>query len=149
MTTLAQKRVQFAGNVLNIFGKVQKLISPQQTHIFDLVKYFREDLELFEYSFEQAYLKIFKAFHQRGNKKIPSKFETLTEQFFDNILPIQNDQREEPNALHLYNMFIGLCTEGIFSTIMNIRIMCSRLVFQVIKLVPPKKLQQFLTPITT
>ena len=68
-----QKKIKFGSHVMEVFSQVQKLISPHQTHIFELVKYFNEDPEVFHYAFEQAFLKIFKSFH-RGQKKIPSKF---------------------------------------------------------------------------
>lgn len=75
MNSVGQRKINFATKVMEIFTEVQKTVSIHKTHIFQLLKYAQEDYELFMYSFEQAYLKIFQSFHQKANnKKIPAKF---------------------------------------------------------------------------
>jgi hypothetical protein len=46
----------------------------------------------------------------------------------------------ERNGLEVLNSFLALCSEGIYSTVMNIRVMCCRLVFLLMKLIPDKKM---------
>lgn len=71
---MAQTKINFATKVMEVFTEVQKNASIHKTHIFQLLKYSQENHELFMYSFEQAYLKIFQSFHSKANKKIPTKF---------------------------------------------------------------------------
>lgn len=77
MRGIGQKKLAFTSKVMEIFTDVQKNPSIQKTQILQLVKFAQEDAELFMYSFEQSYLKIFHSFHSKNNKKIPTKFENL------------------------------------------------------------------------
>lgn len=51
---------------------------------------------------------------------------------------------ESKKVLEIFNSFLALCSEGIYSTVMNIRIMCCRLVFLLVKQIPPKKMENYL-----
>lgn len=46
--------------------------------------------------------------------------------------------------MEVFNSFLALCSEGIYSTVMNIRVMCCRLVFLLIKQVPQKQVDGYL-----
>jgi hypothetical protein len=61
-------------STLEIFISVQESTTFNKSHVFDLVKLHKQNSSHFDKAFEQAYLKIFKCFHERANKKIPSKF---------------------------------------------------------------------------
>jgi hypothetical protein len=101
------------------------------------------------YSLEQGYLKIFQSFHSKANRKIPPKFEHLAESFFETLLT--KELQDNPHTtqtrqtLEMFNSFLALCSEGIYSSIMNIRVMCCRLVFLLLKLIPPHHLESYLT----
>ena len=151
MSSVGQRKVNFASKVMEVFTEVQKTVSIHKTHIFQLLKFSQEDHQLFMYSFQQAYLKIFHSFHSKvNNKKIPSKFENLAEQFFQSALTKKIEENiyseESKNILEIFNSFLALCSEGIYSTIMNIRVMCCRLVFLLVKQIPPKKMESYLKP---
>jgi hypothetical protein len=61
-------------SVLQIFGEVQEASALNKSHVMDLVKIHKENAFFFDKALEQTFLKIFKCFHERANKKIPSKF---------------------------------------------------------------------------
>jgi hypothetical protein len=65
----------------------------------------------------------------------------LTKKIEENIY-----SEESKNILEIFNSFLALCSEGIYSTIMNIRVMCCRLVFLLVKQIPPKKMESYLKP---
>jgi hypothetical protein len=51
----------------------------------ELVKIHSENHHHFDRAWEQVFLKIFKSFHEKANKKIPSKFENVAELFFKEV----------------------------------------------------------------
>ena len=148
MKAVGQKKLLFASKVMAVFTEIQKSASIHKTQIFELVKFSKEDADLFMYSFEQSYLKIFHSFHAKNNKKIPTKFENLAESFFEAIIPknleLFDQVDESSHSLEIFNSFLLLCTEGIYSSVMNIRIMCARLTFILVKLIPSRKMNSYL-----
>ena len=148
MESIGQRKLVFTAKVMEVFADIQRAPSIHKTQIFQLLKYSHEDPDLFMYAFEQSYLKIFHSFHSKANKKIPTKFENLAESFFETALPKPQEALEgisdSNQSLAVFASFLFLCTEGIYSTIMNIRIMCARLAFLLIKLIPPRKMSLFI-----
>ena len=45
-----------------------------KVQLFDLVKLFKKSPHQFQEGWEVAYLKIFKIFHEKANRKMPPKF---------------------------------------------------------------------------
>ena len=61
------------------------------------------------------------------------------------MLPKAHDSGHDgEKIMEVFNSFLLLCTEGIYSTVMNIRIMCARLTFMLVKLIPPRKMDLYL-----
>jgi hypothetical protein len=60
--------------VLTIFQEINRTQLPTKTHIFELVRLHRANPPHFQSAFELAYLKIFKIFHERANRKMPPKY---------------------------------------------------------------------------
>lgn len=58
------------------------------------------------------------------------------------------DTQENQHWREIFNGFLDLCIEGVYSTVMNIRIMCSRMLFMQIKLIPPKQIEKYLEETT-
>ena len=73
-------------SVLTVFQEIDKVESTSKTHIFELLKLFKADPHNFQIAFELAYLKIFKLFHEKGNRKMPPKYEQLSNLFFQEII---------------------------------------------------------------
>lgn len=68
--------------VLSIFQELNSVQSASKAQVFDLVKLFRQHPIHFQEAWELAYLKIFKIFHERANRKMPTKYEQLATTFF-------------------------------------------------------------------
>lgn len=68
--------------VLGVFQQIDKVENVPKTHIFDLVKLFNTNPKGFQIAFQLAYLKIFKIFHEKANRKMPLKYEQLANLFF-------------------------------------------------------------------
>jgi len=60
--------------VLTVFQEINKVQAATKTHIFELVKLFKSHPSFFQTAFEIAYLKIFKIFHEKANRKMPPKY---------------------------------------------------------------------------
>lgn len=60
--------------VLAVFAEINKVQTASKAQVFELAKLFRGDPEEFSSAFELAYLKIFRIFHERANRKMPPKF---------------------------------------------------------------------------
>lgn len=89
-------------NVLQVFADINASAEcASKTQIFELAKLFRIDPKLFEHAWEQAYLKIFKIFHEKANRKMPPKYEKLATSFFSEILNSKDD-----DASKLFNFFL-------------------------------------------
>lgn len=73
-------------NVLHVFADVQEATALSKSHVMDLIQIHKQNAFFFDKAFEQAFIKIFKCFHEKANKKIPTKFETLADLFFKEIL---------------------------------------------------------------
>jgi hypothetical protein len=73
--------------VTTIFQDINKVQAASKAQLFDLVKLFRQNPHYFRLAWESAYLKIFKIFHERANRKMPPKYEQLATNFFTEVLP--------------------------------------------------------------
>lgn len=60
--------------VFAIFNDINKVQTASKAQVFELARVFRLDPSGFQQAFELAYLKIFKIFHERANRKMPPKF---------------------------------------------------------------------------
>lgn len=69
-----QERSPIAEEVLGVFAEINKVQSASKAQVFELVKLFKTDPQEFSGAFELAYLKIFKIFHEKANRKMPIKF---------------------------------------------------------------------------
>lgn len=118
-------------NVMNVFSDVQEAVSVNKSHVMELVGLHKENAFFFDKALEQAYIRIFKCFQDKANKKIPQKFETLADLFFKEIIKGETD-----DAITSFNCFCTILTETVYSSIMNIRIMGSRIMFLVLKNMP-------------
>ncbi len=72
-------------SVLQIFEEIQTSTALAKSHVMELVKIHSENHHHFDRAWEQVFLKIFKSFHEKANKKIPSKFENVAELFFKEV----------------------------------------------------------------
>ena len=73
----ATKREEIAGTiqkVLGVFQEINKVQNISKVQLFDLVKFFKQQPTYFQEGWEVAYLKIFKIFHERANRKMPPKY---------------------------------------------------------------------------
>lgn len=75
-----------------------------------------------------AYLKIFKIFHEKANRKMPPKFESLATNLFAELM--QSNKSEIGN---FYDFFIEFLAEAVFSSITGIRITAARMLFHLLK----------------
>ena len=69
-------------SVMHVFSDIQEAVSLNKSHVMELITLHKENEFFFDKAFEQAYIRIFKCFHDKANKKIPQKFETLADMFF-------------------------------------------------------------------
>jgi hypothetical protein len=60
--------------VLLVFSEINKVQTASKAQVFELVSLFKADPSEFTGAFELAYLKIFKIFHEKANRKMPPKF---------------------------------------------------------------------------
>lgn len=60
--------------VMQVFGEINKVQTASKAQVFELARLFRDDPLNFTTAFELAYLKIFKIFHEKANRKMPPKF---------------------------------------------------------------------------
>ena len=115
--------------MLSLFNDINKVQSASKTQVFELMRLFREDSPGFERAWEQAYLKVFKVFHDKGNRRIPPKSEQLATTFFTELLA-----SDANGGVLLYNAFVGLLAEAVFSSISGIKLTSARMLFHLVKL---------------
>lgn len=60
--------------VLTVFNDINKVQTASKAQVFELVRLFKVDPNAFSSAFELAYLKIFKMFHEKANRKMPAKW---------------------------------------------------------------------------
>lgn len=94
-----------------------------------MVRLFKNDPNAFSGAFELAYLKIFKIFHEKSNRKMPPKFEQLVASLFTELL---SGESEGPSVV-FFNYFLNFLADGIFSSILGIRITTARMMFHLVK----------------
>jgi hypothetical protein len=120
--------------VLTIFQDINKIQNASKAQLFDLVKLFRQQPINFQQAWELAYLKIFKIFHERANRKMPPKYEQLATSFFTELLPPAN--HSDPPAQAFYDFFLDFLSEAVFSSLTGIRITAARMIFHLLKAHP-------------
>jgi hypothetical protein len=116
-------------SVFAVFNEINKIQTASKAQVFELAKLFKADPLNFQNAFELAYLKIFKIFHEKANRKMPPKFEQLATTLFQELLHRDN----EGSATALFNFFLNFLAEAIFSSILGIRITSARMLFHLIK----------------
>jgi hypothetical protein len=117
--------------VLTIFQEINKFQSASKAHTFELVKLFKLHPLHFQQAWELAYLKIFKIFHERQNRKMPPKYENLATTLFAELLP--KDGHPEPACLTFFDFFLDFLSEAVFSLNTGIRITSARMLFHLLK----------------
>ena len=71
---IREEKIGTTQQVLSIFQDMNKVQNASKGQLFELVKLFKENAKHFESAWELAYLKIFKIFHEKANRKMPPKF---------------------------------------------------------------------------
>ncbi|KAL4429318.1 hypothetical protein ABPG74_002304 [Tetrahymena malaccensis] len=130
--------------IAEVFNEVQESTSVSQKQVYALLEQYETNKAVFLKATEQCYLKIIKSL-LKAPRKLIEKYEKLTEKLFETgyrQYALKEDQSSKKQKLTkrdifgLFQHFLAFFAGALDSTQLQIRIFSSRIIFQLLKILP-------------
>ncbi|EAS07620.2 AT hook motif protein (macronuclear) [Tetrahymena thermophila SB210] len=130
--------------IAEVFNEVQESTSVSQKQVYALLEQYETNKAVFLKATEQCYLKIIKSL-LKAPRKLIEKYEKLTEKLFETgyrQYALKEDQSSKKQKLtkrdifQLFQHFLAFFAGALDSTQLQIRIFSSRIIFQLLKILP-------------